>query len=172
MMLRHHPAPVARQGSPRERGETLIELMATVVLMGVSVVALVGSLIGAMQVSTQQRNATRAGNEAVNVIEALRSAPYVNCAGVTSYASSLPTAAPRFTYSIAKVEWLVPDPTPADPYPNPTWTPSTGGSCTDPGVQKITVRATAAGPGSVTRTLTFVKRDRTCVTDPSGPKVC
>ena len=45
-------AGIEHRADRGERGETLIELMATVILMGVSIVALVASLLAVMRNST------------------------------------------------------------------------------------------------------------------------
>lgn len=145
---RRRPGPVARG----ERGETLIELMATVVLMGVSIVALIGSLLGAMTTSNTHRRATRAGNEAVNVVEDLRGQTYVPCATTTTY--TLPTPPPTYTYTIESVRRL------QNANANPAvWVSNAGCTPTnDQGAQIIKIRVRSAGTPAVSRSLSLVKR--------------
>lgn len=155
MMFSHRPRTA--HSAHDERGETLIELMATVVLMGVSIVAIVGALMGVIQTSSQHRRATRAGNEAVNVVEFIRDQNYVACGSIGSY--TLPSPPTRYSYSITSFRVLQ-NKTAAPP----VWIAPPGG-CTaanDTGAQQITVKVTATGTGAVSRTLTFVKRNKIC----------
>lgn len=157
MTLSHRRPAVPHARS--ERGETLIELMATVVLMGIGIVAIVGALIGVMQTSSQHRRTTRAGNETVNVVEYIRKQDYKTCASTSSY--TLPTAPPRYSYTVTSVKWLQSNTSAA-----PVWI-APGGGCTasnDTGAQQITIRvSTTAGPPA-SRTLTLVKRQKLCPT--------
>ncbi|MFN8017441.1 MAG: prepilin-type N-terminal cleavage/methylation domain-containing protein [Acidimicrobiales bacterium] len=143
-----------------ERGETLIELMATVVLMGIGIVAIVGALIGVMQTSSHHRRTTRAGNETVNVVEYIRKQSYQTCATATTY--SLPTAPPRYTYTVTSVKWLQ-----SATASTPVWIASGSVGCnatSDTGAQQITVKvSTNTGPPA-SRTLTLVKRQKLCPT--------
>jgi len=139
----------------------------------VSIVALVGSLMGAITTSSQSRRATRAANEAINAIEYLRTQDYIPCATVSSYAN--PPTNSKYKPEIVSVKWLKPDATPADPNPNPEWIDS-GGSCsasTDQGAQLIRIRVTAQGAPTVRRSLAFVKRNKRCPeAEDADPETC
>lgn len=173
MKLRHGTGR-PRHTSRSERGETLIELMATIVLIGVSVVALVGALINVLGMTARQRSATRAGNETVNIVETLRSVPYEPCATTDTYEADMPPEPPGWSFNILEVEWLKPPASASAPNPNPEWVASTGActDATDQGVQRITISAVGSGPSKTPRTLTFVKRTRVCPLDETGPQVC
>ena len=163
----HRRPAVAGDG---ERGETLIELMATVLLMGVSIVALVAALLGVMRTSVENRRATRAGNEAVNVVETLRSVDYVPCATASTYASSVPAAPRGYTTSITRVRRLQ-----SDTASTPVWVPAAGGCnvANDTGAQEITIRVQATDGSNVSRSLTLVKRRKACPdAAPADPELC
>jgi type II secretory pathway pseudopilin PulG len=166
MMFSHRPRSV--RPAHDERGETLIELMATVVLMGVSIVAIVGALMGVIQTSSQHRRATRAGNEAVNVVEFIRDQDYTPCVTTSTYA--LPTPPPRYSYTISSVRSLQ-----SNTAGTPVWIATPGGcnATNDQGAQQITVKVTATGTGAVSRSLTFVKRKKICPgANPADPENC
>lgn len=153
-----------------ERGETLIELMATVVLMGVSIVALVGALLGVMTTAAENRRVTRAGNEAVTVVETLRGVDYVPCATATSYEAALPAMPRDYEVQITQVRRLQ-----SNVAATPVWVPPSGG-CTadnDTGAQQITIRVAATDGSDVARSLTLVKRRKACPeAAPSDPELC
>ena len=164
--LHRRPAPA---GSG-ERGETLIELMATVMLMGVSIVALVAALLGVMRTAAENRRATRAANEAVNVVETLRGVDYVPCATATTYVSSVPAAPRGYSTQIVRLRRLQ-----SNTASTPVWIPSSGGcsAASDTGAQEITVRVTATDGSDVSRSLTLVKRRKACPdAAPSDPELC
>ncbi|MCB0963406.1 MAG: type II secretion system protein [Acidimicrobiales bacterium] len=164
--LHRHPGTADRG----ERGETLIELMATVILMGVSIVALVASLLAVMRTSVENRRATRAGNEAVNVVETLRGVDYIPCATDASYVASLPAAPRGYVTEITGLRRLQN----ADVEP-PVWVAPSGGCTTanDTGAQEITVKVTATDGSDVSRSLSMVKRRKACPdAAPSDPELC
>lgn len=168
-MIGHlHRRPVAADSG--ERGETLIELMATVMLMGVSIVALVAALLGVMTTAAENRRATRAANEAVNVVETLRGVDYVPCATAASYVSSLPAMPRGYAAEIVELRRLQ-DAT-VDP---PVWV-APGSGCTtdnDTGAHEITVRVTATDGSEVSRSLALVKRRKACPdAAPADPELC
>ena len=182
MMLRHHrrvvaPAgPRSRGAGGRQEGETLLELMATVVLMGICIVALIGSLITAIGTAGKHRRITRVGNGAVNAAEVITAMDYIVCARATagngtvagldndpndsSYVYRLNQALPPnvegMNYQIISVKRLR-NTTSA----TAQWDTATSSCVTpDTGAQQITVRVTnTSGPGSIRRSITFVKRN-------------
>jgi len=68
-----------------DRGETLLELLIAVVIMGIAVVAIVGGLAASTLVSDQHRKAATAGSYARDYAEAVKSMPYVSCASASAY---------------------------------------------------------------------------------------
>ena len=134
--------------------------MATVVLMGIGIVAIVGALIGVMQSSSQHRRTTRAGNETVNVAEAVRAQDYKTCATTSSY--TLPTPPPRYQYTITSVKWLA-----SASAATPTWVAAGSVGCTaatDTGAQQITMTVSTTTGSPAKRTLSIVKRQKLCPT--------
>ena len=152
-----------RRARQEEGGETLLELMATVVLLGVAIVGMVGAMIGTVRTTTQYRRSALTGNEAVNLAEAVRALPYVPCATAASY--TLPTAPFRTTYAITEIRYLSNNTTAGQSWVSNCPTP-------DQGVQRIRVRATSdtlpggtgtrGRLGAVNRTITIMKRDKRC----------
>ena len=76
-----------------ERGETLLELLIAVVILGVVVVAVVGGFATATITSDIHRKQSTAGAYAKDYAEAIQTAvstasvPYTNCANTSTYAS-------------------------------------------------------------------------------------
>jgi type II secretory pathway pseudopilin PulG len=169
MILRHAPRRPTTPASPgarrarSERGETLIELMATMILLGICITALVASLITAIQTSATHRRIIRTGNETINVVEVIRGMAYVPCATTTTYGTTNNIAGytvpqPDFTVEITQIRWLTSNTA------SPAVWKVPGSGCTaanDQGAQQITVRVTSkSGPGTIRRSLTFVKRNK------------
>lgn len=145
---------VARRGRG-DGGMTLIELVVTVAILGISFVGLVAGLAAAVQGSTQQRR--RAGTEAAlrTAAEHLRDSgpsapqPYIDCA--TSYVVTVP----GYAVTAQVVGYWDGDPVTNrfDP-PAPTPAPP----CTaDKGLQLIAVEATSEN-GRVVERAQVVKR--------------
>lgn len=158
-----HRRHVRSGGAPRsnERGETLIELMATSILMGIAIVAILTGLLNAIRSSDMHRRYVRAGNEAVVLGEAVIAAPYQRCtatpAPATEYAKVFDVggtvAEPNgYTYEIVSVTYL---------QDKTAGTPTFGATCpsTDQGAQRVEVRVTTNGPQTVRERLVVVKRD-------------
>lgn len=146
--------------SADERGETLIEIMATVVLMGTAVVAVLSGLFASVVSSDLHKRQTRAAAEVTNVVEAIDKTTYVPCSGSTipTYSSALPALPSGFTVSSVVVEPLVSSST-ADP--------AYVGTCPgggDQGAQRITVTVSQGiGARKVTEKIAYVKRDERCL---------
>lgn len=70
-----------------EAGETLIEVLLSVMLTGLMVVAVLGGLLAAIQASTVQRRAATSEVVVRNFAEALADAPYVACATGPDYSN-------------------------------------------------------------------------------------
>ncbi len=98
-------------GRDGERGETLIELLVTVVILGTAVVALVGALAVAVRVSDIHRKQATAGASVRAFAEALATrvaaAPtgYVECATTASYAGAYTGVPSGYVATIAAVSY-------------------------------------------------------------------
>jgi type II secretory pathway pseudopilin PulG len=144
--MRRESAVDRRAGS--ERGETLIELLITVMILGTAVVALVGGLVLAVRVSAMHREQATAGATVRAFAEALQThvaatpSGYVDCADETTY-DGIYTGAPA---------GYLPDVT-AVSYWDGTAFVST--CTTDTGVQRVSL--TVDG-GSASETLDVVLR--------------
>lgn len=156
-MIGHSVLPAGGRhpcGFAGERGETLIELMATIVLMGIAIVALVTSLLGAMSLTRFQSRNVNAASGTIVAAESIRTAPYVACAPVGSYDAALPTVR-GLSLQVESIAYLHDQSAAAASWDN-------GCPAADQGAQQITVKATANGNTNVSKTLTFVKRNTTC----------
>jgi Tfp pilus assembly protein PilV len=143
---------------PRDDGgETLIELLVAVVVIGIAVTGILGALVIAVDSSALARNQARVQASLGSWAEQLTAVgdtggyPYVPCAGASAFPA--PAVMPSgFTATVTTVEY---------------WTGSAwAGTCgTDAGVQRVTLRVTAPGQvwSTVTESLRVVVR-RPCAT--------
>ncbi|MFD7558390.1 prepilin-type N-terminal cleavage/methylation domain-containing protein [Streptomyces sp. NPDC059835] len=136
---RRHPR------SPRgEEGETLIEVLVAVVLMGVAFVAILGGMGTAIISSVTQGKVTGADSVVRSAAEKVLGAPYVSCA--RDYGTPAPPAG--YTVTVEVEYW--------------DGVGAFGPSCptADTGVQKVTltVRSTGSRPVGDT-TLEVIKRE-------------
>ena len=150
-----------------QSGESLVEIMVAVVIMGTAMVALLGSISTMIMATATHRGQVASGNQATYVAELIQNAPYVSCAGSTSYASSygsgrysLPSG---FTLSVSQPRYLTSrgGHTVAPPY-TPTFHSNQGAcvSAGDQGAQEITVTVRAGSSGNrMSSKVTIVKRD-------------
>jgi type II secretory pathway pseudopilin PulG len=89
-----------RRGEDRERGETLIELLVTVVILGTAVVAVVGALVTAIKVSDLHRKhatagaAVRAYAEDLERLVAQTPTGYMPCADAGYYQTNVVYSGP------------------------------------------------------------------------------
>jgi type II secretory pathway pseudopilin PulG len=130
-----------------DRGETLLELLIAVVIMGVAVVAVIGTLVTSVQLSDVHRKqatasaAVRDYGEAIT--NAVDSGGYVACAGVGSYATGYAVPA-GYAKSVVSVRY---------------W--NGGGwqsSCSaDTGLQQLTIQV-ASADGKASEQLAVVVR--------------
>jgi type II secretory pathway pseudopilin PulG len=139
-----------RARRPRgDQGETLVEVTVSVILLGITVVALIGGLVTAVMMSDVHRKQARAQAYVRNFAEAIQqgvlsSGGYKPCGQPADYLSAAPTAA-----------GLVPSVDPVE-YWNGTSFVTTCG--TDGGVQRLTLRVTVTGDSRVAESLQIVIR--------------
>ncbi|MEU9701598.1 prepilin-type N-terminal cleavage/methylation domain-containing protein [Streptomyces sp. NPDC047981] len=133
--------PRRRRG---EEGETLVEVLVAVVLMGVAFVAVLGGMGTAIISSVTQQEVTGADSVIRSAAEKVVSAPYVSCA--RTYATPTPPAGYEVTVTVAHWDGVG----------------AFDGSCptADTGVQKVTLTVRSTGPRPVRdATLEVVKRE-------------
>jgi Tfp pilus assembly protein PilV len=136
---------------PGDRGETLVEVTVSVILLGITVVALLGGLVTAVMMSDVHRKQARAQAYVRDFAETLQqsvsSGGYKPCGQLTDYQPVYSTGDSGFTATVVSVEvWNV-----------NTFVPSTP-SCPDTGVQRLTLRVASANDGRVAESLQIVIR--------------
>lgn len=129
------PVPVAHD----ERGETLVELLVTVAILGVSAVAVLGAMLLGIFSSDVGRKQSTSSAYARSFAEAIQKSVdanggYASCATATSTygAVAVPGLPGGYTRSVAAVE---------------SWSGSAWGGCDANGIQRITVRVVSTGTG-------------------------
>jgi type II secretory pathway pseudopilin PulG len=136
----------------REAGETLVELLVTITIMGIAFGAILAGVGVAIASSDSHRQESTAEGVLRNYAERLtdqKDVPYVACAGPSSYAAVPPgfSAPIGWTVSITGVSYLQGDNT-------------FGGACSpDRGAQQLTLRAESPHPkNGATEQVVIVKR--------------
>ncbi|MFG2972162.1 prepilin-type N-terminal cleavage/methylation domain-containing protein [Streptomyces sp. NPDC048331] len=127
-----------------EEGETLIEVLVAVVLMGIAFVAVFAGIGTAIVSSVRQQKVTTTDSVVRSAAEKVIGAPYVSCAG--GYETPAPPAGYTVTVTIEYWDGVG----------------SFGRSCptADTGVQKVTLTVHSTGPHPVRdATLEVVKRE-------------
>ncbi len=189
-MLAHRRSPQAPVDARRgEAGETLIEILTTVVVMGLGFTALLGGIFGAVKVAQSNQDKTKASitvqawaeglQQPANAIPAVTSpgaipqdyTTYRACAGPATYGvpqSSSGALPAGYSARVVKVELFSGysggkaqfNQTQAACYANPLYSQRVS---RDGGLQQITIEvASPAGSGQAVDTLVIVKRDQRC----------
>jgi type II secretory pathway pseudopilin PulG len=134
-----------------DRGETLVELLITIVIMGITVVAIVGALMTSIQMSDVHRKQATAGADARSYAEKVDNyaagSGYTPCAGPSAYSPSTVgfSASSGFTASIASVKY----------WSGTTWAPSCG---SDSGLQQVTVQVASADARATETSVVVVRK--------------
>ncbi|MEU4954076.1 type II secretion system protein [Streptomyces lavendulae] len=137
--------PARRPRRPRgEEGETLIEVLVAVVLMGVAFVTVFGGIGTAIISSVRQQKVTGADSVVRSAAEKVVGDPYVSCAG----GYETPTPPPGYTVTVTVEYW------------DGVGAFATACPAADTGVQKVTLTVRSTGPHPVRdATLEVVKRE-------------
>ena len=177
MRISHHAAstpPGRRSGGASRRGEageTLIEVLVTVILMGIGFVAVMSAILTAVNVATVNSDRTTASLNLQSWAEEIEqpfryngSTTYIPCATGATYGgpASFPVDA-NFTATMTDVKYFRDF---AGGQPNFTTPLNTCYTTGDKGMQLITIRIespTHRGSKAV-ESVTVVKRDRQCPT--------
>jgi prepilin-type N-terminal cleavage/methylation domain-containing protein len=143
--------PLRRRAAPGERGETLVEVLMTVSIMGVLFAAVLGAL--AVSMTTSDISKKEGATEALlrSYAEQVQGLPYASCGTVSSYTISgfaFPPGYTGYTVGPTAVKYW----NGANPAGFVTTCPSP-----DPGVQAIDLRAQTAD-GRASETMTVYKR--------------
>ena len=72
-------------GARRDAGETLLEVVIAIAIMGIAFVALLGGMLTASSMSGLHRRQADAQVQLVSALEQVKAALYVPCAGNSSY---------------------------------------------------------------------------------------
>jgi prepilin-type N-terminal cleavage/methylation domain-containing protein len=137
-----------------DAGFSLVEIVITIAIVGVTFSAILGGLFASITVSAlQQKEATAdtVARSAAEVVKASEHNPYSNCAGAGHYSLTGLSVPSGFSVTITNVEYWDGQP------------PAGGGvvfpqNCSsDHGMQRITISATSAD-GQATETVQVIKR--------------
>lgn len=155
-------ATAARDGEG-DRGETLVELLVTVAILGVAGVAVIGAMLLGVTASDVGRKQATGGAYARSFAEAIQQSVdsnggFASCAtaAATYGGVAVPALPAGYTKSVVAVR---------------SWTGAAWGACDDQGIQQVTVRVVTTGGfrHSATEELVVVLR-RPC--NASGGEPC
>jgi len=132
-----------------DAGETLVETLMSIVIMGLVATAIIGGLFMSVRASDYHRREATAESLIRAAAEQVKGATYASCAGTGSY--TLPTPPAGYASQVLSVEYWTGLGTPPNTFQ------STCPTAGDQGLQRITLRM-AATSGRDTETLALLKR--------------
>lgn len=137
-----------------DAGLSLVEILITIVIVGIAFAAILGGMVTSITVSDVHRKQATADTVVRSGAEAVKdlTVAYVSCAGPSAYESALPAAPSGYTIHVTKVEYWDGDGTSTDPVKFLGACPSS-----DAGLQRITLVA-GSGDGRATETVQILKR--------------
>jgi hypothetical protein len=146
-----------------DRGETLIELLTTVILMGIAVVAIVGGIGTSILMSDIHRKQATAGTNVRNYAEAIQSmlpsGGYVACATTGAYASpsgfSVPSGYTKSVVAGSMKYWN-----------GSSWQTT---CATDQGLQQLTVQVASVDGRASERVVVILRKPCQPPVDPTDP---
>lgn len=123
-----------------ERGETLIELIVALSILGVAAVAILTGIMTSVRASTLHRNEATGGAYVRSFAEAIQnhvdtSGGYATCgSAIATYQGvAVPDLPPGYTKGVADVQ---------------SWTGSSWGACSATGIQRVRLTITTTGDAS------------------------
>jgi prepilin-type N-terminal cleavage/methylation domain-containing protein len=146
---------VRRHDIDSDAGFSLVEIVITIAIVGVTFSAILGGLFTSITVSALQRTEATADTVARSAAEIVKDSqrnPYSNCAGAGHYSLTGLSVPGGFSVQITKVEYWDGQPVPAGSAVNFVST------CPPDGLmQRITISATSSD-GQATETVQVIKR--------------
>jgi len=100
--------PRRSRGEPDDRGETLVELLVTIVLMGITVVAILGAVANSISLSALHRKQATLGAYVRDFAEAVETqvdAGYLPCAQASHFTAVAPALPAGYTASAIVSYW-------------------------------------------------------------------
>jgi Tfp pilus assembly protein PilV len=136
-----------------ESGETLVEILIALVIMGLAITALVAGLAASSRTAATHRDEALSNTYVVQIAEKVKATTYVTSCGANPYSGSLTAPATGWTATATLTYWA----------------PATGtfsGSCVDSDttlpsyrkMQQITIKVTA--PSGIFDSISVVKRSQ------------
>lgn len=138
-----------------QAGFTLVETLATLLLVSFGVMALISAVLTLNLTVYSNRKTVRASIEAASIAERIENLVYKTCATPSNYAAAMisPTDA-GLTLQITEIKYL------QNRYSSSAIFVNT--CSTDQGVQQITIKVRSADSTPGSKTLVFNKRDNRC----------
>jgi prepilin-type N-terminal cleavage/methylation domain-containing protein len=142
---------IRRTPEPNDRGETLIELLVAVAILGIASVAILSGLMMGVRTSVMHRNDATGGAYVRSFAEAIQTDVdangYKTCTNAASgYAGvAVPDLPAGYTKSVTAVQ---------------SWNGSAWGGCTADGIQRVDLKVTTTGDNQhkADQTLTVILR--------------
>ncbi|QSR25791.1 prepilin-type cleavage/methylation domain-containing protein [Nocardioides aromaticivorans] len=139
------------QGERDERGETLIELVVAIAILGIGAVAVLAGLMLSVKASDQNRRQATGGAYVRSFAEAIQNNVDANgyraCgSAIAGYSAvTVPDLPAGYTATVTAVQ---------------SWTGSAWGACTANGIQRVDLKVTSSGDAKhkVDETLTVILR--------------
>jgi Tfp pilus assembly protein PilV len=131
-----------------EAGETLVELLVAIVILGFAVIATLGGILVIVESSTMHRRQTLSQNGLRAWAEQISGAPYNDCATAASFGLPSPSLPSGFTPQVTAVQYW-------------NGTAFTTSCASDTGIQKVTLRIAVANglyPGFTQRLDVVVRK--------------
>jgi prepilin-type N-terminal cleavage/methylation domain-containing protein len=145
-----------RQDIGSDAGFSLVEILITIAIVGITFSAILGGLFTSITVSALQRKEATADTVARSAAEVVKDSehnPYRNCAGPGAYALTGLSVPSGFSVRITDVAYWNGQPL------TPGYAVGFQPNCpsTDQGIQRITIAATSSD-GQATETVQVIKR--------------
>ena len=142
-----------------ERGETLLEVLATVLLLGLGIVAVLGMVFLGVRVSNSYRKTTTASNQvadfAENLLQTGTGQTYDACTPAHTPSYQYTAVKPGYSIEIEKIEYLT-----SRVSASAQWQSSC--PSVDQGLQKLHIKVVSPADTEEVERLIVVKRNRTC----------